>query len=667
MNFLRCTFAALLLGLLTACASAPTSLGGRAGVASARAPLVEGNLLTEGVPPASTNLTQSLRRYQNTRPAEFLGWMPNDSGVLTSLRFGDVPQLAKVMNPDGIRTQLSFFNEPVTQAWVSTDPTVNGAIFAKDEGGDENYQLHFLSFVDGTTRMLTDGKSRNEGVVLAPDGRRFAYASTARNNRDFDIWVGDMTANGGHRLVLKEGGYWAPLDFSPDGSKLLVVQRISISDARIFVVDVETGKHQRISIGGETSFDGLARFDRDGKNVLVVSDALGDYAGLVRVELESGVVVPLFTGQIWDIEDIDLSQDGRYLAVLVNIAASSTIKVYDRHEKMKEISSIAFDQGVVNKVKFNQAGTEIAFTVSGPQIPGDIFSRTLNSGTLNRWTRGETGGMDPAQFVMPRIIQFGTFDTDPAMMNLPRQIPAHVYTPAGNGPFPTVIMIHGGPESQARPRFNDLIQFLVRERRIAVVVPNVRGSSGYGKTYLALDNGVKREDSVKDIGALIGWIGTQKEFDKERIAVFGGSYGGYMVLASLVHYSEFLKAGVDIVGISNFVTFLENTNPYRVDQRRPEYGDERDPEMRQFLNRISPLTQVDKITRPLFVIQGANDPRVPQSEAEQILRAVRENGQDTWYMLAKDEGHGFRKKPNRDRMTEAVIQFLDQHLQPESP
>jgi len=662
MSLWKSITVALLAVLAGACATAPKPVAVEAPRAA-----VSGNLVLDGVPERSIGLGERLARYQNTRPADLLGWLADDSGILVSLRFGDVPQLARINQPDGMRTQLTFFDEPVVEAWISPNPAVNGAIFAKDVGGNEYYQLHFLSFADGRTRMLTDGKSRNESVVVAADGRHFAYSSTARNSRDFDIWVGDMTDIEPHRLVLKEGGSWYPLDFSPDGSQLLVQQRFSISDARIFVLDIGTGQLRRLQVGGDTSFDGDARFDRDGRNVFVISDALGESVGLVRIEMDTGVVVPLFTRDIWGIEGIDLSADGRYLAVLRNVDASSTVKIYDRHNSMQEISSVVLDQGVIPRALFNRAGTEIGFTVSGPQVPGDVFSRTLNSGTLTRWTHGETGGIDPNQFVMPRIIRYGAFDTDPDKMNTPRQIPAHVYTPVGDGPFPVLIMIHGGPESQARPRFSEFIQYLVRERGVAVVVPNVRGSSGYGKIYLAPDNGRKREDSVLDIGALIGWIGTQGEFDAKRVAVYVGSYGGYMVLASMVRYSEFLRAGVDIVGISNFVTFLENTNPYRVDQRRPEYGDERDPEMRQFLHDISPLTQAHQIRRPLFVIQGANDPRVPRSEAEQILEAVRENGETAWFMLALDEGHGFRKKSNRDRMTEAVIQFLDQHLLPTAP
>jgi dipeptidyl aminopeptidase/acylaminoacyl peptidase len=662
MRWLHGTLITCCMLVALGCAQAP-----KAPPAAPPAPASDGQLLLEGVPGRSLPLAQQWRAYQNMRPATFLGWLPDDSGVLVSLRFGDVPQLARISQPEGMRSQLTFFDEPILQAWISPNREVNGAIFAKDEGGNEYFQLYFLDLANGQTRLLTDGKSRNERAVFAADGTRFAYASTRRNGRDFDLWTGDLRGGAEHRIVLQQGGTWYPLDFSADGRRLLVQELYSISDSRLHLLDIDSGKLERIRIGEGASSDVLARFDREDRQVLAVSNALGDFSSVVRIDLATGVVAPLFAQQQWDVEDIDVSADGRYLAVARNIDGSSDIAVYDQADSMTEVRSLKFEQGVARSPRFNSVGSEIAFDVSGPQIPGDVFSRTLNSGLMTRWTRGETGGIDANGFITPRTIRFGSFDSDAAMMNLPRQIPAYVYEPVGPGPSPVLIMIHGGPESQARPQFSELIQFLVRERGIAVVVPNVRGSAGYGKTYLALDNGRLREDAVKDIGALIGYLGTQSQFDPQRIAVYGGSYGGYMVLASMVHYADQLRAGVDIVGISNFVTFLQNTNPYRVDRRRPEYGDERDPEMREFLLSISPLTHVDRIRAPLFVIQGANDPRVPRSEAEQILKAVRANGREAWYMLAADEGHGFRKKANRDRMNEAVIQFLDQHLLPATP
>jgi dipeptidyl aminopeptidase/acylaminoacyl peptidase len=222
-----------------------------------------------------------------------------------------------------------------------------------------------------------------------------------------------------------------------------------------------------------------------------------------------------------------------------------------------------------------------------------------------------------------------------------------------------VIDIHGGPEAQYRPGWDPFIQFLVNELGYTVIGPNVRGSTGFGKTFMALDNGTLREDAVRDIGSLLVWIGVQPAFDHERVSVMGGSYGGYMTLAALISYGERLKGGIDVFGISNFVTFLRNTSGYRRDLRRAEYGDERDNNMRVFLDRISPLTNAKRIKRPLLVVAGLNDPRVPASESEQLVWQVRAAGGEVWYLAAKDEGHGFRKKANRDVYLQTAASFLE--------
>jgi len=291
----------------------------------------------------------------------------------------------------------------------------------------------------------------------------------------------------------------------------------------------------------------------------------------------------------------------------------------------------------------------------GPTATGDVYTYEGGAGAgFTRWTESELGGINRRNLIAPTLLRYKTFDG--------RSIPAFYYRPPGKGPFPVVVVIHGGPESQARPYFSAFIQYLVGESGIAVLSPNVRGSDGYGKSYLLLDNGFKREDSVRDIGALLDWIGRRKELDPRRVGVFGGSYGGYMVLASLTHYADRIAAGVDIVGISNFVTFLKNTKAYRRDLRRAEYGDEREPKMRAFLRRISPSRSADKIRSALFVAHGANDPRVPLSETEQLVEAVRRQGQDVWTMVARNEGHGFRKKENRDLFYQLSVLFFDRHL-----
>ena len=281
-----------------------------------------------------------------------------------------------------------------------------------------------------------------------------------------------------------------------------------------------------------------------------------------------------------------------------------------------------------------------------------------------RWTSSEVGGLNTSTFVTPELIEYETFDL---VDGKPRKIPAFYFKPEkSNGPMPVLISIHGGPESQYRPFFRSTLQYYLNELGIAVLAPNVRGSNGYGKTYLQLDNGGKREDTVKDIGKLLDWIAQQPELDSGRVGVMGGSYGGYMVLAAMIQFNDRLRAGIDVVGISNFVTFLENTKAYRRDLRRAEYGDERDPEMRAFLNKISPTTNAHKIARPMFIAQGLNDPRVPASESEQMVKVIRENGGAVWYMLAKDEGHGFRKKTNRNFYSNVVALFLQTFLLPES-
>ncbi|MEM8963404.1 MAG: prolyl oligopeptidase family serine peptidase, partial [Acidobacteriota bacterium] len=369
----------------------------------------------------------------------------------------------------------------------------------------------------------------------------------------------------------------------------------------------------------------------------------------------------MLTGDVpWDVEGITLSHDGTMLAYLINEDGIDRLRLLDL-ETMRERPLPELPIGLMGGLTFTRDDKRLALSLETPVNPADVFVVDLEASELQRWTQSETGGLDASQFVTAELVRYPTFDQ---VDGEPRTIPAFYYKPKGPGPYPVLIDIHGGPEGQERPGFNPTLQYVVNQLGAAVLAPNVRGSAGYGKSYLKLDNGYLREDSVKDIGALLDWIEARPELDANRVVVFGGSYGGYMVLASMTHYNDRLRGGIDVVGISNFVTFLENTQDYRRDLRRVEYGDERDPKMREFLIEISPTTNATKITKPLFIVQGLNDPRVPASESEQMVDVIRKAGGDVWYLLAKDEGHGFRKKGNRDYYRASVMLFLERMFTP---
>ena len=615
-----------------------------------------GNRISENLPEIPVELIDSLNQYQNTRGAGFAGWT-TDGCLLISTRFAETGQAHRVCQPMGMREQLTFYKEPVggitpspAKAWRS------GFVFSKDKGGDEFSQLYWFDYSSRTTTLLTDGKrSQNGGTVLNEDGSLMAFASTARNGKDRDIWLRD-TKTGQSRLLLTAGGSWNALDFSPDGKTLLVSQYRSITDSQPGEIDIATGKLTLFPIDGGTAAFGGFEYARNGKGIYFVSDEKSEFMQLRHHDPATGKSHIISKGIAWDVGAFAQSPDGSRLGFISNEDGISTLRVFDT-ATWKSVSLPALPIGVTGGLQFSPDGKRIALSINTATSPSDVYVIDLAKTELTRWTQSEVGGLDTASFQAPSLVRFKSFDG--------RSIPAFYYQPAGLKPgekVPVLINIHGGPEAQAFPTFSPQIQYLLKTLRVAVLVPNVRGSSGYGKTYVQLDNGFKRKDSVKDIGALLDWIGKQPELDSGRVGVYGGSYGGYMVLASMVDYNDRIRAGIDVVGISHFSTFLTNTESYRRDLRRAEYGDEREPKMRAFHEKIAPLNNAKAITKPLFVAQGFNDPRVPYTEAEQIVKAVRNNGGDVWYLMFKDEGHGFAKKPNSDYFGAAQILFWQKYL-----
>ncbi|MEI7705643.1 MAG: alpha/beta fold hydrolase [Deltaproteobacteria bacterium] len=611
------------------------------------------NLLQVGVAPVPDRLWQRAEQLLEARSARLLDVTAGGESVLITTRFGQTAQLHVVDRAMGARTQVTFGKEPVTSgAFQPGNPAI--VYFRRDVGGSENWQIHRLDRRTGEVQLLTDGKSRHDGLILSPDGRLLAYDGTGRNGKDTDVYVAETARPREARRLFESEGTWHPLDFSRDGGRMLVRRFRSIADSDLFLVDVATGTRTALtpSIGPASLH--AARFSADGKSVYLVTDRYGDFDELYQLDLANPGASPRpLTRTIrWDVEGLAVARDGSRIALTVNADGAS--KLYFLEPRNGKVTPAELPPGVAGGLQFPAARpTMLFFGLAQPRAPGDVWQVVPGKPEPVRWTWSEMGGIDPLTLAEPTLVRY------PAKDGL--SIPAWLYVPKGQGKFPIVVAWHGGPEAQERPTFQPIAQLLV-QGGVAVLVPNVRGSAGYGKAYLAMDDGVKREQALGDIGATLDWIATRPDLDASRVGVYGGSYGGYMVLATAAFYPSRIRSAVDVVGISSIPTFLQSTAPYRRDLRRAEYGDERDPAVRAVQERISPLHKVGSITAALYVIQGKNDPRVPQSEAEQIVAAVQGKGKEAWYLLALDEGHGFQKKENRDYLIVTTVAFLERTL-----
>lgn len=615
------------------------------------------NLQIQNVPPVPTTLVDQVSRYTQFRTASLASWHPTRQEMLISTRFAEASQVHQVSQPLGARQQLTFFPERVSGA--SYQPTEGDYfLFSKDSGGNEFSQIYRYDLTTGDITLLTDGTSRNSQGIWSTAGDLIVYTSTRRNGADRDLYVMDPREPEGDRLLTEvDGGGWFPTDWSPDDRHVVVVEYISINETYLWLFDAETGERTRLTdkADGEAVSYLEAIFSPDGKGLYVVSDRGAEFMQLAYLDLASQEYTVL-TGHIpWNIESVDLSPDGTLIAFIANENGSSVLHLLDT-QTGQERSLPELPLGRMRSLAWHPNGQDLGFTLVSARSTADVYAINVITQTLQRWTESETGGLNTEAFVEPELVSWESFDG--------RTITGFLYRPPAkfSGPRPVAMYIHGGPEGQFRPVFLGRLNYYLNELGIALLFPNVRGSTGYGKTFLKLDNGYQREDSVKDIGALLDWIGTQPDLDSDRILVTGASYGGYMSLAVATHYSDRIRAAINVVGISNFVTFLENTEAYRRDLRRAEYGDERDPAMRAFLEDISPLNNVDKIQVPMLVVHGANDPRVPLGEAEQIVESLQQRDVPTWYLVAEDEGHGFSKKQNIDYQFYTNILFMQAFL-----
>jgi len=613
------------------------------------------NLVVDGIPAIPVSVADEVRRYTEGRPARFAGWHPVRREMLISTRFGNTAQVHSVKMPGGARTQLTFFNEPIGGA--SFEP-VEGRyfVFAKDVGGNEFTQLYRHDFADGRVTLLTDGgRSQNGDVAWSTKGDRLAYGSTRRNGADRDIYVMNPADPKSDAQVLQvQGGGWQATDWSPDDRQLLVTEFTSITKSTLWILDVASGQKAPLTNPTEEAyFDGV--FSADGRDVYVITDKDSEFQRLGYIDLATKQLTPLTADLKWDVEGFDLSPDGKTLAFAVNEAGVSKLYLFDTASR-KAWPIPGIPNGVLGALAWHRNNRELGFSMNSARSASDVYSFDTSTSQVTRWTESELGGLVGSELAEPELIRWKSFDG--------LDISGFYYRAPSRfaGKRPVIVDIHGGPEGQSRPAFIGRNNYFLNELGVSIIYPNARGSTGFGKKFVGLDNGMKREDSVKDIGALLDWIASRPELDASRVMVTGGSYGGYMTLAVSTMYSNRLRAAVDVVGISNFNTFLKNTESYRRDLRRVEYGDERDPKMSEFFEQIAPINKAQHIAHPLFVIQGGNDPRVPLSEAERMVERVKQNQKPVWYLMAKDEGHGFAKKSNVDFQFYATVMFVRRYL-----
>lgn len=622
-----------------------------ASAAVAAPPITRGNLSYEGIPDRAPDAAETLDAYLSARQATPLGFTPKGQ-ILIVTRFGETDQLHLVDRPLGERRQISFQREPITQAAFSPDLSRSALLYQRDAAGGGNTQIYYQRAADAAGRRLTDGKSMNGGAIWSNSGREIAFFTTARDGMSYDIDIVDPESGTlPHLAVTGDGAAWYPLDWSPDDRKLLIQKQVSSQEDYLYIVDLSTGQRREVDSSPTKVAISGAKFSRDGTGVYILSDRESDNARVRYLNIFTGDKIDISARSPWDVESFALSNDGHYLTYVTNEGGLGKLDLVDLRTHQDLTPPRLPFMGVIGPPSFDRDGKRLVFALSAANQPRDAYVLDIEANRVEAWTASEVGPLDRTKFVVPHLSQFPTFDRADGKS---RQIPMYVYEPAGPGPHPVLVVLHAEPDSEFRPSFDPWIEYVVNELGYAVVAPNVRGSSGYGKSFFALDKGRLREDAVKDVGALLVWLGLDTRFDAKHIVVSGG----YLALAALVNYGERLRGAVDFAGITDFVGYMSTTAPYLQSQERADFGDERDVDTRAYLRRISPLTGADRISRPLLQVHGKNDRRVPMSQSDELANRLRSRGGTVWFLKAADEGHAFGKQQNLDAYYQTFAEFL---------
>ncbi len=578
-----------------------------------------GALIVDGVPAIDPALGAHLSDYLEGRAAAFLAWLP-DNSLLVSTRFGDSPQVHRVIAPLGMREQLTWSADPITKVLAAPSGAADGFAFLKEHEADGLPQLYFYSFTTHGARMLSSGNGRHGSPLWSADGRHIVFTGNDRDGTTTDVYMSDVGAGTApHLVVAGRDRPWTPVDWSADGQKLLLLQQGSNDESTLFIGDVNTGSVLPAELGAKHLGIRLARFAPDGHGIYLSSVEDGDFSQLRYLDPLTHQSRELTAAIPWDIVDFQVGADGRYLAYLTNDDGRDRLTVLDNQSKL-ELTPAGLPEGRITGLHFDHTGHLLAFSAEGPQSPADVYVYEPEHNQLTRWTRSEPGAVDPQSFVPAQIAQYPTWDRGKTGQRL---IPAFVYRPRTPGPHPVLIDIHDGPAGQFRPGFDAFIQFVVNQLGYVVIAPNIRGSTGYGKAFADLDNAPAREDALRDLGALLVWVGMQKDLDRTHVAVMGQSNGGFMALAMLTTYGDRLSGGVIVNG-----------------------------------NATLAITSLAQIRKPLLVFQGLLDTPSQVQQSGQIVAGIRARGGEAWYVTARDEGHDIRHAANQNAWFATVAQFL---------
>lgn len=610
------------------------------------------NLEVLGIPRIPASLARQVKRYSGAYGLPIAGW-DREKRELLLKGISSVSWVSRINAPGATPQTWLYLRESHIYDFYF-QPQGKYLVYNRDVNGNEAFQMYSYDMQKRTSLLLTDGKARSTEPVWSRQGTQIVYSSSPPGNNGVNLnWVNPLDPTSNRVLVTSTGNYLKAYDWSPDDASVVYCEFAANTHSKLWLVEVATGKPQLLTLQKEVAYYSEPQFSADGKGIYVITDREADVRRLAYLDLATKQFRYLTEGTKWNVEEFRLSPNGKAIAVVMNEAGLSRLYVLDSESKQKQAISGVPD-GMISDLHWHPNSVDLAFNFKSSNTPNDVYSVDVKDGKVTQWAH--SSGVPTEKIAVPEAVQWKSFDG--------KLITGFLARPPATfrGKRPVIIDLHGGPTEQYRPAYGYEENFFINELGVAKVYPNVRGSSGFGKTFQSLDDGVKREDAVKDVGALLDWIKVQPDLDADRVLVQGASYGGYLALSVAAQYSSRLRGVISDSGMTNLATFLERTEGWRRDIQRAEFGDERDAKMKAYLERIAPLHNAQQIKCPVFVIQGKNDPRVPLNESEALVQVLQQKKMPVWYLLGKNEGHGFADAANRQFQLYASLLFVQEYL-----